>query len=81
MKTARFTIAALSILALPPFAFAPVANAQTNAAIQSCINSYPGPAGKACCLKVYGTSVSFGELGRRAYEAQMCVKGAASKKK
>jgi hypothetical protein len=76
-----FTIAALSIFALPLFAVASVANAQTTAALQSCMNMYPGPVGKACCFKAYTPSVSYGELGRAAYAAQMCVNSASSKKK
>ena len=81
MKKGLFRIIALSIFALLLFAVASVANAQTSTALQSCINTYPGPVGKTCCFKAYTPSVSYGALGRAAYEAKTCVDDASSKKK
>ena len=80
MKKGQFKIAALSVFVLP-FAVAQVAEAQQLSLVQSCSNSHPGPAGKACCIKVYSAYTSFADQGRRAYELQTCIDNASSKKK
>ena len=74
------TIALLSTLAFSLLAVPDVANAQYTGTLGRCINQNPGPAGKACCLKIYKVHADLGSEPQLAGEAKACVEGSAKKK-
>jgi hypothetical protein len=74
------TIALLSTLAFSLLLVPSVANAQYTGSLGRCIGHYPGPTGKACCLKIYTIHADLGSEPQLSGEVKACVESSARKK-